>query len=126
MAKVSVKNNKKLEDVGEAILNAWDKAFSDNPTNPSIDRATLLQNLTSILDVTDAADTGKTIELDVVFDTDLDSTTRLVWLAIPTPDPDTGDDWGKYKQKFYDNLTKADKKDKKRRLAEAVLFGCGR
>jgi hypothetical protein len=126
MAKVSVKNGKKLEDVGQVILDAWDAAYAANSTNPSIDRNTLLSNLAGVLDVSDTADTNKTIELDVVFDTDLTPTKRLVWLAIPTPDPDAGDDWDAYKQKFYGNLPKADKKDKKRRLGEAVLFGCGR
>jgi len=122
VAKIGVKNNKKLEEIGEAVLDAWDAAIIANPTNPSIDRKALELKLTGILDLSDMGDTGKTIEVD----TDLTTTKRLVWLAIPTPDPDSGDNWKGYKKKFYDDLTKADKRDKKRQIAEAILFGCGR
>ena len=72
--------------------------------------------MSPLLDLTDQARTGKNIEFDLVFDTALDSTTRLVWLAIPTPDPLIGEDWKKFKKKYVDDLGSTAKKAKKSSL----------
>jgi hypothetical protein len=129
VSKINLKNGKKLEEVGQAIMDAWDNAITASPSNPSIDRDALLTALTNILDLQDPADTDRTVELDLVFDTDLSATKRLVWLSIPTPDREKAgmdDTWKKYKKRFFDDLSKAEKREKRRQIAQAVLFGCGR
>ena len=131
MAKSGFRAGKTKRDLGKAIMNAWDRAITANPGDPRIDRMALLADLDGILDKTFKAQTGRTIEYDVVFDTDLDATTRLVWLVIPTPDRDIpgggGDDtWSKYKMKFYDSLNANQKKAREEEIADAIIFGCGR
>jgi hypothetical protein len=125
MAKVAIIAGQE-EAFAQQIFDAWQAASTANPSAPVIDRAALKANLTPLLDLTEQAGTGKNIEFDLVFDTDLDSTTRLVWLAIPTPDPLIGEDWKKFKKKYIDDLGSTAKKAKKKKLTESVLFGCGR
>src|SRR6266850_962366 len=117
MAKVAIIAGQE-EAFAEKIFDAWQAASVANPLAPVIDRAALKANLTPLLDLTDQAGTGKNIEFDLVFDTDLDSTTRLVWLAIPTPDPLIGEDWKKFKKKYIDDLGTTAKKAKKKKLTE--------
>jgi hypothetical protein len=127
MSKVALKNGKSARDVGQAIYAAWKDAIDNNST--TIDRVKLKTALDGLLDKTDKGDTDRTIEYDFVFDTNLDATTRLVWIAIPTPDVEKSglnDTWDKYKKANYDNLPKSVKKTLEKELGEAVLFGCGR
>lgn len=124
MAKVAFKTGKGAKDLGKIVFKHWKKAIDANNTN--IDRNDLIDDLEKVLDLTDDAGTGKKVQLDVVFDRDLDSQTRLVWIAIPTPDPVIGDNWGKFKKKYYDDKGPGDKEVIEEDLGTAVLFGCGR
>jgi hypothetical protein len=129
MARVKLKSKEGNELVGKAIFDAWDHAIKSNPEAPAIDREALIANLTEIFDLEEKERKGKKIEFDVVFDTDLDEDTRLVWISIPTPDvdlPGGNDTWEKWKQDYYDKLSPAEKKKKQSELGAAVLFACGR
>lgn len=129
MAKAAIKSGKEKRDFGKAIMKAWQDAIDANAANPKIDRQALLTALDLILDKANKGKTDRTIEYDIVFDTDLDANTRLVWLTIPTPDREKAgfdDTWQKYKNAFYDNLSESNKKKREIEIAEAVLFGCGR
>jgi hypothetical protein len=113
--------------VGQAIYAAWQEAIDRNST--TIDRAKLKTELDKHLDKTEKGDTDRVIEYDFVFDTNLDSVTRLVWISIPTPDVESAgknDTWAKYKKANYDDLPKSVKKQLEQEMGEAVLFGCGR
>jgi hypothetical protein len=115
--------------IGKAIFNAWDLAYKNNPENPTIDRRALIASLSQILDLEDTGRSGKTIEFDVVFDTDLDANTRLVWISVPTPETEGiggRTTWAEWKRDYYDNLSQADKEKKEEDLGHAMLFGCGR
>lgn len=124
MAKVAFKANKGNKDLAKIVFKHWKKAIDGN--NTYIDRNDLITDLLGVLDLADEAGTGKKVQLDIVFDGDLDSQTRLVWLAIPTPDPVLGDNWGKFKKKYYDDKNTAGKEAVEEELGKAVLFGCGR
>lgn len=129
MAKAAIKSGKEKRDLGKAIMKAWQDAIDANAANPIIDRQALLAALDLIIDKANKGKTDRTIEYDIVFDTDLDASTRLVWLTIPTPDREKAgfdDTWQKYKNTFYDNLGPNDKKKREIEIAEAILFGCGR
>ena len=125
--KLKDKNSRKL--IGQAIFRAWDRAIRENEKNPVIDREALIAELKEFLDLEDTSYNKKKIEIDLVFDTDLDEDTRLVWIAIPTPDAGGGgtfDTWQKWKEDYYDNKEPPEKDEKEDKLGEAVLFGCGR
>ena len=129
MARVKLREKNSQRLVGKAIFNAWEAAIKANPKAPEIDRRALISTLNSLFDTEDKGRSGKKIEFDVVFDTDLDDQTRLVWLSIPTPDIDSAggqDSWEKWKEQYYDNLSDAEKEEKEEQLGTAVLFGCGR
>ncbi len=129
MAKVKLKDEKNRRMIGKAIFNAWDAAIKSNSKAPVIDRGALTASLSELLDLEDKGRSGKTIEFDVVFDTDLDANTRLVWLCIPTPETEGiggRDTWEKWKNDYYDNLTDEEKEKKEEELGTALLFGCGR
>lgn len=127
--KLKEKDNVGRKLVGRAIFNAWEAAIKANPESPKIDRQALVAALKGIFDTEDRGKSGKRIEVDVVFDTDLDDNTRLVWISIPTPDvagAATGAAWQTWKEEYYDNLTPAEQEQKEEELGAAVLFGCGR
>src|SRR5262245_57335030 len=129
MARIKIKSGEE-EAFGKDIFDAWQAAIDADPTNPVIDRTALIAKLKPHLELGDPV-TKRQIEIDLVFDTDLNATTRLVWLAIPTPDTDiTGlgpdDTWKKFKKKYYDDESDTKKKEKKKGLASGLLFGCGR
>lgn len=129
MAKIKLKDERNRALVGKAIFNAWDSAIKNNPEAPVIDRRALIASLSELMDLKDTGKSGRTIEFDVVFDTDLDANTRLVWLSIPTPETEAiggRDTWAKWKQDYYDNLTPEEKAKKEEELGHATLFGCGR
>jgi hypothetical protein len=122
-----IKEGNKL--VGKAIFNAWAQAIESNPKAPVIDRRALIASLSQILDLEDTGRSGKTIEFDLVFDSDLDANTRLVWLSIPTPETEGiggRTTWEEWKRDYYDNLSPSEKEDKEEKLGGAMLFGCGR
>lgn len=129
MARIQIKSGEE-EAFGKDIFDAWQAAIDVDPVNPVIDRTALATKLRAHLNLNEP-NTKRQIEIDLVFDTDLNETTRLVWLAIPTPDTDiTGlgpdDTWKKFKKKYFDDESDSKKKDKKKGLASGVLFGCGR
>ncbi len=151
MSKIGLKDPKMKRLIGRAIFDSWQDAINDASKTdyeadaaendpgtdaakndfktPKINRELLIQKLGELLDVSFKGKTEKTIEFDVVFDTDLDRNTRLVWLSIPTPDVDAqgmDDTWEKWKKTYYDDLTPAEKEKKEEELGGAVLFGCGR
>jgi hypothetical protein len=131
-----VKDEKDVERIkagnkmlGKAIFNAWEQAIKSNPKAPVIDRRALIASLSQIFDLEDQGRSGKTIEFDVVFDSDLDANTRLVWLSVPTPETEGiggRTTWEEWKRDYYDNLSQADKDKKEEELGHAMLFGCGR
>jgi hypothetical protein len=131
-----VKDEKDVERIkagnkmlGKAIFNAWEQAIISNPKAPVIDRRALIASLSQIFDLEDQGRSGKTIEFDVVFDSDLDANTRLVWLSVPTPETEGiggRTTWEEWKRDYYDNLSQADKDKKEEELGHAMLFGCGR
>ena len=124
MAKVAFKTGKNAKDVAKTVFKHWKKAIDANTTY--IDRTALITDLLDILDVNQEAGTGKKTQLDIVLDGDLDSQTRLVWLAIPTPDPKIGDDWKKFKKQYYDDLNLTDQGNLEMALGTSLLFGCGK
>lgn len=129
MARVKLKSKEGNKLIGQAIFRAWQKAIQENEGNPVIDRKALIAELSEFLDLTDTSYNKKKIEIDLVFDTDLDENTRLVWISIPTPDAGGGgsySDWQQWKQDYYDNLSPSDREKKEEELGQAVLFGCGR
>jgi hypothetical protein len=131
MAKVKIKGTKEKRDIGKAVVNAWERAGNAGETEiKGANLDTLVSDLKDILDTQFKGNTDRTIEFDVVFDTDLDATTRLVWLVIPTPDRDKAggakDTWLKYWKEEYDDLNEGQKKNFEEAIAGAVLFGCGR
>lgn len=139
MARIKLRNVKDENDlerikegnklVGKAIFNAWAQAIENNPKEPVIDRRALIASLSEILDLEDKGRSGKTIEFDVVFDSDLDANTRLVWISVPTPETEGiggRTTWADWKRDYYDNLSQADKEKKEEQLGNAMLFGCGR
>jgi hypothetical protein len=117
-----IKKTKSDRMIGDLIVAAW-RAAKDSVNDPFVvDGKKLAQDLVQggYIDPSDTiGGTKKKIVFDVVFDTDLDGDNRLVWIAIPTPDvPPTQTDW----ENYINGLTDADI----RKLAESVLFGCGR
>ena len=129
MAMVRLKDENSRRLIGKAIFNAWEAAIKSNPKAPAIDRRALTASLRELLDLEDKGSSGKTIEFDVVFDTDLDANTRLVWLSIPTPETEgIGGrvSWEEWKRDYYDTLTDEEKEKKEEELGTALLFGCGR
>ena len=108
--------------IGQLIVDAW-KAAKDDMTEPFvIKRNKLMQDLINNNYIDPSKNTGgnnKKIVFDLVFDTDLDANTRLVWIAIPTPDAaPTKMDW----ENYINGLTNTDIQ----KIGESVLFGCGR
>ena len=106
-------------EVGNVILNYWE-------SEPRWTKQKLLEELTAVLNLNGGQ--LKDVVLDVILDQDIDSDTRMVWIAVPTPDfkkNPSGNDpqtWKQYAAKFkQDEGTDAAKK-----LGGAVLFGCGR
>jgi hypothetical protein len=87
-----------------------------------------LSNLIDKVDKTDDSnqDTGRKIEVDFVFDTNLDANTRLVWITIPIPDPRLSETVNQFIDRYWRNLSSGAKAAKEQQFAEAVLFGCGR
>lgn len=139
MARIKLRKIKDVKDeenmregnrlIGKAIFNAWDLAYKNNPENPTIDRRALIASLSQIFDLEDTGRSGKTIEFDVVFDTDLDANTRLVWISVPTPETEGiagRTTWAEWKRDYYDNLSPSEKEEKEEKLGGAMLFGCGR
>jgi hypothetical protein len=128
MTKVAFKNpndpnnNKNLAKI---VFKHWKKAIDANGTN--IDRTELINDLLGILDVNEEAGTGRKTQLDVVFDSNLDAQTRLVWLAIPTPDPKMGENWKEFKKRYYDDLVvQGTEGPLEEALGTSLLFGCGK
>jgi hypothetical protein len=129
MAKITLRKDKNNRLLGQAIFQAWDQAIKENPKAPTIDRRALIARLNDIFDLEDTGRSGKKIEFDVVFDTDLDANTRLVWISVPTPETEGiggRTTWEEWKRDYYDNLSPSEQADKEEQLGKALLFGCGR
>lgn len=139
MARIKLRGVESTKDVerikegnrqlGRAVFSAWDMAIKNNPKAPVVDRKALIASLSQILDIEDKGRSGKTIEFDVVFDSDLDANTRLVWISVPTPETEGiggRTTWEEWKRDYYDNLSQSEKDDKEEKLGHAMLFGCGR
>lgn len=127
MARIKLRDKEGRRKLGQAIFAAWDAAIKTNPKAPVIDRSALITSLNDILDLEDKGKSGKKIEYDFVFDTDLDANTRLVWLSIPTPETNNGGGtWDDWKRDYYDNLPPDEKEKKEEELGDAILYGCGR
>lgn len=62
--------------------------------------------------------------MGLIFDENLDSQTRFVWLAIPTPDvkraSGADESWDAYIDREFRT------QDRVEEMGESVLFGCGR
>jgi len=117
-----IKKKKSDLDIGKLIVKAWTNA-KDSMTDPFvINRKDLIDTLVNGGFVDTGANTGgnnKRIVIDVVFDTDLNDQTRLVWIAIPTPDTaKTKPAW----EAYINSLSTSDIK----KIGTSVLFGCGR
>lgn len=108
-----VKSNKEFKQIGEAIKAAW-LAGAGTKT---IDREALLTALE--LDGTSKGAGQNTIVYDIITDQDIDDTTRMVWISIPSPDVNKDGDWTSYANTF-------DTDEKLKDLGKAALFGCGR
>lgn len=129
MARIKLKNEENRRLLGQAIFQAWDMAYKENPKAPTIDRRALISKLSDFFDLEDTGRSGRKIEFDVVFDSDLDANTRLVWISIPTPETEGiggGQAWDDWKRDYYDNLPADQKAEKEEELGKALLFGCGR
>lgn len=121
-----------VTEIGKTIVEAWRKAI-DSGEDPqkwsAMIRDYLRQSMASKLDGDHTNGRKRTVVYDFVFDEDLDDDTRLVWIAVPMPDPsanqedgsaDKAQAWKKYiDDKFSSNSDYA-------ALGRAVLFGCGR
>lgn len=108
-----VKSNKEFKEIGEAIKAAW-LAGAGSKT---IDREALLSALE--LDGTFKGQGQNTIVYDIITDQDIDDTTRMVWISIPSPDVDKNGDWTAYANSFNTD-------DELEDLGKAALYGCGR
>lgn len=128
MARLKLKDKESSKLIGQAIFRAWDRAMKENPEAPVIDRKALIAEISPLIDFEDRSYNKKKIEIDIVFDTDLDENTRLVWLSIPTPDAGGAglETWERWKRDYYDNHSPEDRERKEKDLGTAVLFGCGR
>jgi len=129
MARVNVKSKESNRMIGQAIIQAWDEAIRRDKENPVLDRAKLLETIKDFIDLEDFRYNKKKIEIDLVFDTDLDENTRLVWISIPTPDVGAGgrfNTWQDWKNDYYDRHSGDVQAQKEEELGQAVLFGCGR
>jgi len=120
-----IKINGNLEAIGEAIVAAWEQADASG----EIDRVELLKRLKTLLSPQDKVGKKRKVEFDLIFDNDIDDDTRMVWLAIPTPDPTflngREETWNEYIGREF-GLPGRRRKKQLENLAEAVLFGCGR
>lgn len=121
MSKIKQKtpDNKKI---AKEILKYWRGTYTKDD---------LKKKLTDLFDTSDkkdagGMDTGKAVEVDFVFDTDLDNSHRLVWLAIPAPDPRSGETVQEFIDRYHDSLGSSDQDDVEEKLGSSVLFGCGR
>ncbi|MBL8906229.1 MAG: hypothetical protein JNM20_06085 [Rhizobiales bacterium] len=118
--------NKSLKEIGEAIVIAWENAAANGG---EIDRKQLLSTLTGLLKPDAKNGRKRKVEFDLVFDNDIDDDTRMVWLAIPTPDPKlvngVEETWQTYIDREF-GAVGARKTKQLEDLADAVLFGCGR
>jgi len=117
-----IKKKKSDLQIGKLIVQAWRDA-KDSAGDPFvINRKDLIDKLITGNYIDPSHNTGgnnKRIVFDIVFDTDLDGTTRLVWIAIPTPD--TGKSKPEW-EAYINSLTNADIE----KLGSSVLYGCGR
>lgn len=117
-----IKKKKTDLQIGKLIVQAW-KDAKDSAVDPFvINRRDLIDELVNGNFIDTNPNTGgnnKRIVIDVVFDSDLDANTRLVWIAIPTPDTaKTKQAW----ENYISNLSDADIA----KIGTSVLFGCGR
>ena len=118
-AKFDNSDNKKF---AKEILKYWRGTYT---------REKLKEELTKMVNKTDktdaqSMDTGRKIEVDFVFDTNLDNNTRLVWIAIPAPDPRTTESVTAFINRYHDNLSPTDQDAVEEELGKSCLFGCGR
>jgi hypothetical protein len=116
-----------LLQVGEAIVRAWEEAGASGNV---INRQALIDALTPLLDPSIKNGRKRNIEFDVIFDDNVDGTTRMVWLSIPTPDPklkadNTEESWQEYIDREFGSRASRNN-TQLTNLATAVLFGCGR
>ncbi|NJM29257.1 MAG: hypothetical protein HC855_03260 [Rhizobiales bacterium] len=136
MAKIAFQDKFKDGDegnaaIGKLIFDSWSAAIEKNPDRPVIDRAALSKAVSEVVNTNDRVNTSKTIQVDFVFDTDLDENTRLVWIAVPTPDVDEpskggATTWSAWKQRYYDDLPPDERRKKDIEMGRACLQGCGR
>jgi hypothetical protein len=129
MAKISLRQGKNADErhaaIGKAIIDAWREAYDKDDASPKLNLRKLAQTLSDELDL-EKRGSGKKIEIDLVVDSDLDSETRLIWLAIPMLEIPAGANFDKWLDDEY--LTKKSKSREAyaQELGGAVLFGCGR
>ncbi len=122
MAKIKHKasDNKKF---AKEIIKYWKGTYN---------REKLKEELTKLVDKADTKDAGgvetdRQVEVDFVFDTELDPTHRLVWIAIPAPDPRRGESVAPVRvYRYYDSKSLSEKQALEEEIGKSALFGCGR
>lgn len=105
--------------IGQVILNYWE-------SDPQWTKQQLLDQLVQVLDL--QGGDYRNVVVDVITDNDIDGTSRMVWISVPTPDlkiKNVGGgptNWKDYSLKFKQD----EGTDAAQKLGSAVLFGCGR
>jgi hypothetical protein len=104
-------------DIGNLIVAYWREVLE---AGGQFDRMELRQRLQNALEPENRGKRVPRVRVEVVVDQDLDDTTRLVWIAVPSPDLDTPADWRRFVEEYERD------EDKLLTLGKSVLFGCGR
>lgn len=104
--------------IGQIIVSYWREVLG--PPKGQFDRVELARRLQAVLEPENSGKGVSRVRVEVVVDQDLDDTTRLVWIAVPTPDPDNPAEWRRYIDDFEGDATNLET------LGRSVLFGCGR
>ncbi|HUE45978.1 MAG TPA: hypothetical protein VMO81_06985 [Aestuariivirgaceae bacterium] len=124
--KVRFRGPNSAQAIGEIIIQAWEEA------NNSIDNIVvedLRGDILAELNPNEQAQTGRVVEVGLIFDENLSSQTRFVWLAIPTPDVrrsgGSDEGWRVYIDRVFGRRGNRNAAEVTK-LGESVLFGCGR
>lgn len=103
--------------IGEIIVMYWREVLE---AGNQFDRMELRRRLEAVLEPQNPGKGVSRVRVEVVVDQDLDATTRLVWIAVPSPDPDNPAQWRRYIEDFEGDPANLET------LGRSVLFGCGR